>query len=255
MRRIAFLAALLLIPVLGRAADAPLGVMLAEPEGSVWVRIDDAAPWTRGEKNAPLPIGAEVKTLAASTAIISFSNGTKLRVNPKGSLRINEAGSLKTALQLLTGKVECWVKLLSGNSRFQLRHRNAVASVRGTVFAMDVSDGVVKIDLFSGALDVTDSFGRGTSMSPGQTAAVADDGLKGVSALPPSQKAPEEPAVAIPPPPAPDAGKGQPAKKAAPAKTEEAPAEIPAEETTTTEAPPPPSPLQETTTTVSPSSP
>lgn len=230
------------------AAESGLSVRLGAVTGSVWTRSSAAVPWAASKDGAMLAPGVEARTGRGASAVLAFSDGNKVRLGPATVFAVEGATTLKTSLRLLSGRLEAWVRR-ANKADFTVRHRAGVAAVRGTVFAMEANASALDISLFSGALDVVDSFGRPASLNPGQSARVsADAGFLGIAPLPPGTAAPAEPDVETPAPPA-----------AAAAETTDAP---PDELTgTETESSPAPSPTQESETTdseestVSPSSP
>lgn len=224
-----------------RGAELPLGAKLAEVKGTVSARASAEAAWTEVKDGVMLAPGGEVKTEDGASAVLAFSDNNKVRLGSKASFALEGATTAKTSLRLLAGRLECWIKRVN-KAEFTVRHRSAVASVRGTVFAMEGSDTGAKIELFEGGLDIVDAFGRPTTLAPGQAASVSQSaGLEGIASLPPEVKAPEEPKVEAPPAP-----------KVVAALPPAPPAEIATEPE---QAPAATSPKQESATTVSPSSP
>lgn len=184
--------------------------------------------------------GAEVRTGPASSVVLAFSDGNKVKLEQKTAFGAEGATTLKTSLRLFSGKISAWVRR-ANKADFAVRHAAGAAAVRGTVFGMAGTETDLSIALFEGSLDIVDNFGRPSSLSPGQSArANAQTGLSGISSLPPGAQAPPEPAAEAPPPPV----------------TAAAPEALPAAEATAeTTALPPASPTQENSATVSPSSP
>lgn len=233
------LLAAVLLPVFA-AAEAGVSVRLAEVSGTVSARASSAAAWTPVKSGVMLAPGGEVRTDPGAGVVLAFSDGNKVRLEGATTFGVEGATTLKTSLRLFSGRIAAWVKRVN-KADFTVRHAAGVAAVRGTVFAMEGTETGLSIALFEGALDVVDSFGRPTTMSPGQNASVTQAaGLTGVSSMPPDMKAPAEPAVEAPP---------APVASTAP---EAPPADVPAETTVPTAAPP--SPAQESST-VSPSAP
>lgn len=233
-------------------AEAALGVQLAQVTGAVSARTSSSGEWTAVKDGDMVAPGGEVKTYSGASVVLAFSDGNKVKLEPGTTFGVEGATTLATTLRLFSGKLAAWVKR-ANRADFRVRHAAGVAAVRGTVFAMEGSETGLKIALFEGSLDVVDSFGRPSTLSPGQNATVSTQaGLTGISSLPPETKAPEEPKVEAPPAPKPDAAAKEPAK-------ETVPEDLPAAETATeTTELPPPSVKQEsanTATTVSPSSP
>lgn len=241
------LLAALLLPLFAahplHAAESGVSIRLAQVKGTVSARASAAAAWVEVKDGVMLASGGEAKTDAGASVVLAFSDGNKVQLGPKTTFGVEGATTLKTSLRLFSGRLSAWVK--RGNkANFSVRHTAGVAAVRGTVFSMEGTDAGMSIQLFEGALDVVDSFGRPSTMSPGQSATVSQTaGLQAISSLPPEAKAPVEPVVEAPP---------APVAAVPPPVTE--PEALPAAETTTT-APPPSSPTQESAATVSPSSP
>lgn len=249
-------------PAMRRAATTPaaaparagMASYIGIVEGKAEVLLDGVEPWIPAAVGQQLSNGTQVRTKGKSSVTIAFTDGSKVRMGPNANFKLEEAVPSKVAIYVGLGKLEAWVSKFAGRT-FQTRNPVAVASVRGTVFAMNViSPTQVTTDLFSGSLNITDNFGRTVPMAEGQRVeADAVGGAAPPAPLPPSVKAPAEPVVTLPQLAA------QPAaveKEAAPESAkEEAPAdEVEAEETTTPENTNTSNPLQDSST-VSPSSP
>lgn len=225
-------------------AEAGVSVRLAEVAGKVSARAASTAAWTEVRNGAMLAPGGEVRTEPGASVVLAFSDGNKVKLEPGTTFGVEGATTLKTSLRLFTGKLSAWVKRVN-KADFVVRHAAGVAAVRGTVFGMEGTETGLSIALFEGALDIVDSFGRPSSMTPGQSAQITQAaGLTGISSLPPEAKAPAEPVVEAPPPPATAASAPSPAET------------VPADTTESSVVPAPPtsSPTQETST-VSPSAP
>lgn len=228
------------------AAEAGVSIRLAEVKGAVSARASATAQWVAVKDGTMLSPGGEAKTEADASVVLAFSDGNKVSLGPKTTFAVEGATTLKTSLRLFSGRLSAWVKK-ANKADFTVRHAAGVAAVRGTIFSMEGTDLGMNIQLFEGALDIIDIFGRPSAMTPGQNAAVSQTtGLQGISSLPPATATPVEPNVALPPPPL--AGPLPP-----PGALPPAPEALPSAETTTL---PPPSPTQEgATNTVSPSAP
>lgn len=238
-----------------KPAKFVMAAFVATIEGSVQVQLGGSDIWALAKADQQLAAGSQIKTQAASSVIIGFNDGSKVRVGPNATFKIEEVSNSKIALFIGLGKLESWVAKMAKRT-FQARNPVSVASVRGTVFAMDVvSPTNVSMTCFSGGLAVTDNFGRTTPLGAGQ--AMQADAAKGGSApeaVPAGTEAPAEPPVTVP-----EAMAGTPPAggETAATTTEAAADEAPAEETASTPEPAPvtTNPAQETTTTVSPSAP
>ncbi len=226
------------------AAQSGVSIRLAEVSGAVSARASSSAAWTTVKNATMLAPGGEVKTADGASVVLAFSDGNKVKLASATTFGVEGATTLKTSLRLFAGRLSAWVKR-ANKADFTVRHAAGVAAVRGTVFAMEGSAAGLKIELFEGALDIVDSFGRPSSLSPGQNAQLTPQaGLQGISSLPPDAKAPEEPKVEAPPAPT-TAAVALPAQDAAP---QDVPSDAPA-------ALPPPNATQEGASAVSPSAP
>lgn len=223
------------------AAEAGVSVRLAEVKGAVSARASSSAEWVAVKEGAMLAPGGEVRTDPGANVVLAFSDGNKVKLEQKTTFGVEAATTLKTSLRLFSGKITAWVQR-ANRADFSVRHKAGVAAVRGTIFGMDGTEAALEIALYLGVLDITDNFGRPSTLSPGQNARVSQEaGLMGISSLPAGTTAPPEPAVAAPPPPG--------TTTAAPAPAETVPADTTADGGTT-EAPPP-SVTQESATTSS----
>ncbi|HAM35361.1 MAG TPA: hypothetical protein DEB40_10115 [Elusimicrobia bacterium] len=246
------------------AAPAP-GAMIAYMgglTGSVQVQLGGSDIWSLAKLGQQLPRGTQIKTEDRSSCIVVFSDQSKVRLGARAAFKLEEVSPSKVSVFIGLGKLEVWVKKLATRS-FQARNPVSVASVRGTIFAMDVlSPTSVTVDCFEGSVAVQDNFGNTSSVAQGQRVeANATTGASAPAPVPVNVARPVEPTVTVPPPgviapPPPPAA----AKPPVPQQTQAAPPpdEVPAETETTApsqDQPPPPNPQQETTTPVSPSAP
>lgn len=251
-------------PALRRPASTPaaaparagMASYIGIVQGNAEVLLDGVEPWVPAAVGQQLTNGTQVRTKAKASVTIAFTDGSKVRLGPNSNFKLEAAAPSKISIYVGLGKLEAWVSKFAGRT-FQTRNPVAVASVRGTVFAMNVlSPTQVMTDLFSGSLNITDNFGRTVPMIEGQRVeADAVGGAAPPAPLPPSAQAPAEPVVTLPqlaaqPAAAETEAAPEPAKEEAPAE------EVTAEETTTPEntGSNTSNPLQDSST-VSPSSP
>jgi hypothetical protein len=183
------------------SANLDVSVRLAEVTGSVWARTSAEAQWVPVKDGVMLAPGSTLKTGVRASVVLAFSDNNKVQLGPKTTFTVEGASTLTTELRLFSGRLQAWVKRVN-KADFIVRHPAGVAAVRGTIFGMESGDAGVKIDLFEGALDIVDNFGRPSNMGAGQAAQIsAKEGIQGIASLPPAAKAPPEPKVQAPPPP------------------------------------------------------
>lgn len=234
---------------------APAAALAAD---AVIASVVGGATLTVGDKRVPaaaraaLPPGGRIATGDGASVIVLLADGSKLRVGENSVFVLDPETPADVSLQLLKGFLTGWIRPMN-RRRLNIRTPSAVASVRGTVLSVAVLNGLATIDLFDGAVWVTDRFGRSTVMSPAQRVEVMfGRGLAGTSSLPAGVTAPPEPVTNVPPPGA-KAAQNDPKGRAPEQAPPETGAETPPPAPTLDTAPPPP-PAQEKTV-VSPSAP
>ncbi|MBI5243441.1 MAG: FecR domain-containing protein [Elusimicrobia bacterium] len=212
----------------GGKKDLPVvSASVASAQGDVQLQQAAAPGWIPAATGKLLSSGDALKTGASGSAVIAFSDGTKLSLGPNSSQVMERLQPGRVEVNLSIGLIEAWVKKLAGR-RFTVRTPTAVASVRGTEFRAEVdASGRTTVDLFGGSLDLTDHFGNQTSLDSGQR--IVADVKAGVAEakpvpIPPEVKPKPEPAVALPPPPKAEEGGKKP--ETAPVKAEASKAKI-----------------------------
>lgn len=177
------------LPAGARAADA----VLAAVTGRATVVVAGAR--SPAVAKAALPPGGKVMTAAGATVLVLLADGSKIRVAENSVFAFESESKTDTNVRLLKGLLTAWIRP-QGGRRLAIGTPSAVASVRGTVLTATVGDDTVSFDLFSGALWITDRFGKSTMMTEGQRTDVRfDHGIVGTAVLPAGASAPEEPTV------------------------------------------------------------
>lgn len=174
-----------------------MSALVAIVEGEA--EIQAAGSWEVFPAKAGMPVAewSSIRTKANGRLTLMFTDGTKIRLGPNSSFKLEEAKPSKISVYIGLGRMESWVKKFTRRS-FTARNPVAVASVRGTDFVMDVvSLTEVMMALFSGSMDVTDTFGMMTSMVEGQRM----DATAGLGSAPPVPLPPEVKMDAPPPAP------------------------------------------------------
>ena len=211
-------------PKMGAPAKMPavMAAYIGDMTGSVQVQLGGSDVWSLARAQQQLPAGTQIKTMSDSSATIGLSDGTKLRVGPNATFKIEALSNSKVSVFIGLGKLEAWITKFAKRT-FQTRNPVAVASVRGTAFSMNVlSPTNATVDLFQGSLAVTDNFGRTTAVAEGQRMeANAATGGSAPAPVPAGVTMAAEPVISIPAP----AAAAAPAASDAPAdETEAAPA-------------------------------
>lgn len=111
--------------------------------------------------------GDTVRTGPNSSMEFRWVDGTRCKLMPNSTLTIRAAsfnsvkGAEESRLHLDQGKLFVRVaKKLNADSRFEVETPSAVASVRGTIFSVEVNEGRSEVDVFRGRVVVTPASGN-----------------------------------------------------------------------------------------------
>jgi len=211
----------------GFAADAPatLYSYLGTIEGSVEVQKPGSDVWTLGKLGESLPGGTQIKTQTGAACTVAFTDGTKLRIGPNATFKIEEVSVSKVSVFIGLGKLEAWVKKLAAGRTFQARNPVAVAAVRGHRVRHDRTEPHQRHHGLLRGLPVGLWTTSATPPAVAQGQHMEANATTGASApapIPPAAaKPPVEPTVTVapppppPPPPAPKQAQTPPAAAAA----------------------------------------
>ncbi|MBI5882161.1 MAG: FecR domain-containing protein [Elusimicrobia bacterium] len=162
-----------------------------------------------------------------------FTDGSKINLGPNATFKLEEVSMNKVAVYVGLGKLDVWVNKLKSRL-FQARNPVAVASVRGTIFSMNVmSPTMVMMQCFEGGLSVADNFGRTQNVEAGQQlgASSTAGAAEPPAALPPDAAPPVEPVITAPAVLAAVASGSEPGATEVTPAAAPTPEEVPAEET------------------------
>jgi hypothetical protein len=109
-----------------------------------------------------LKMGAQVKTVSNSYALITFNDGSTIKLEPEtvleiNNLEINEAGSPVIILSQLVGTTWSSVASMTDpDSKFEIETPTATAVVHGTLFTTEVTEeGETTVITTEGLVSVT----------------------------------------------------------------------------------------------------
>ena len=128
----------------GRALGAATTVTIIS--GDIQVRHGMAAAFVTATDGEVLVAGDTIRTADAARAVLTYFEGSTVSVEPNTELTIETAasftdGSTVVVMQQAFGRT--WhvvTKLITGNSKYEVKTPASTASVRGTAFQVD-SDG------------------------------------------------------------------------------------------------------------------
>ena len=164
---------LLVVQRLARVSSVSGSVQVKTPGGSSFIPLRDQALVTSG---------AVVQTGPGGSATLNWIDGSRLLVGPATTMtvlkcQVNRDTRAETSLfNLTTGNLLVRVrKLLSGQSKFEIRTPTATAGVRGTIFSVQVSPaGQTQIAVLEGQVNL-DAAGQTLSVTPGYRAIASAD--------------------------------------------------------------------------------
>jgi hypothetical protein len=118
--------------------------------------------------------GTQIHTGPSGTATLNWIDGTRIRLGSNAIMtvlqcQINKTSQTESSLfKLDAGEIMVRVrKLLSGQSKFEIRTPTATAGVRGTIFTVKVGEGgQTQIAVLEGQVQV-DASGRHVDLAPG----------------------------------------------------------------------------------------
>jgi hypothetical protein len=104
------------------------------------VQYKAAADWTAASSGMTLKQGYSLKTLASSTASIILANSV-MRMDENTEISLDNMDSDKVSISQVIGKT--WTKLfkISGITEYEVSTPDAIATVRGTAFAVYLING------------------------------------------------------------------------------------------------------------------
>ena len=146
--------------VLAPGADALVSrSMLTVVDGAVLVS-QGGAEFTSAREGVVLAAGDRIRTGAGAAAEITYFEGSSVRLEAETEIVVEslrteaDGGTVIGMMQTLGRTWHVVTKLISGSSRYEVRTPSSTASVRGTIFAVDVH-----IDADGPAATVTTSEG------------------------------------------------------------------------------------------------
>ena len=155
----------------------PLAVLSID-EGSAQYKLD--GDWKNAKSGMELEEGHSVKTLESSKAKIIFSDSV-MRLDANTEISLDKLNTETVSLSQKVGKT--WSRLLkiSGISSYEIKTPDAIATVRGTGFSIEVKEGEsTEVKVADGEVEVKTNKDK-TSVEENKQIIVKkdDEGLEG----------------------------------------------------------------------------
>ena len=138
---------------------------LTQVSGLVNVYSQQSRAWVNGHSGLMVSAGDRLKTSNNGAAILSYDDGSELRINRSSSLQF-----LASGYRLRYGNT--WVRFVKQGKHFRTITPNAVVSVRGTIYTVEV-----KRDFASVVADWKKTVARAPFVSDAPKAHVASSSL------------------------------------------------------------------------------
>jgi hypothetical protein len=112
--------------------------VLKELEGPVEMKPTRESAWKLAKKGDPIPEGASLRTGPDARATLRFHNKTSMWLKPSTQVAMTSQGLKNNRIELQAGAIKVRVPHLRRSEKFEVRGPQAVASVRGTVYTMEL---------------------------------------------------------------------------------------------------------------------
>jgi hypothetical protein len=106
-----------------------------------------------------------IRTSAGSQAEIRTKDGHRMALRERTTLKIQSAQAPETKFELIIGRARAFVSKLKGRNKFEVKTPLAVASVRGTVFELEVGENQIsRLSVLEGVVGYRDLAGLGSEV-------------------------------------------------------------------------------------------
>ena len=126
--------------------------------GQGQTRAPGVEPWSPAALSQQLAQGADVRTLALSSAALLLADRTQIRMSANAQLRLCESQPERTLLELAAGRL--WARTKKTPAALQLQTPAALAVVRGTDWDVEVDTaGRTTLTVLSGQVELSNAQG------------------------------------------------------------------------------------------------
>lgn len=140
------------------AADTPAAEVVALV-GRGETRASGAPAWQPAALAQKLAGGADMRTLALSSAALLLADRTQIRMSANAELRLCDAQAERSLLELIAGRL--WARTKRNPANLQLQTPAALAVVRGTDWDVQVEEGGrTTLTVLSGQVEFSNAYGR-----------------------------------------------------------------------------------------------
>jgi hypothetical protein len=191
-----FLIVLILALVVGQSLVISQNIAhVSGVAGQVTAKLPRGGDFRPVTRDTNVVAGTQIQTGPSGTATLNWIDGTRIRLGANAIMtvlqcQINKTNDAETSLfKLDAGEILVRVrKLLSGQSKFEIKTPTATAGVRGTIFTVKVAQGGdTQIQVLEGKVQV-DASGKEVALAPGTKVDASAQGAQ-VGNLSPEEQA------------------------------------------------------------------
>jgi hypothetical protein len=113
---------------------------LSSAKGSVELKKSGASLWTLAKAKDAVKAGDTLRTGTGASAEVKTEEGHRISLRERTTARVDAAGGGESRIFLQIGRLRAKVAKLRGGQKFEVKTPLAVASVRGTVFDVEVGE-------------------------------------------------------------------------------------------------------------------
>ena len=126
--------------------------------GQGQTRAPGVEPWSPAALAQQLGAGADMRTLALSSAALLLADRTQIRMSASAQVRLCESQPQRTLLELAAGRL--WARTKKTPATLQLQTPAALAVVRGTDWDVEVdAAGRTTLTVLSGLVELSNAQG------------------------------------------------------------------------------------------------
>jgi len=142
----------------GAPAPGASAAQIVALAGQGQTRAPGVEPWSTAALSQQLAQGADVRTLALSSAALLLADRTQIRMSANAQLRLCESQPERTLLELAAGRL--WARTKKTPAALQLQTPAALAVVRGTDWDVEVDTaGRTTLTVLSGQVELSNAQG------------------------------------------------------------------------------------------------
>lgn len=133
------------------------GARFSSISGQIEVLQPGETEWEDARMDTVLMVKAHIRTANdySSTCIISFKDMSTFRLNPGTEIEIAELKEDSSKIKLVLGKLWANIKKMTRDGKMEISTTQAVAGIKGTIFAVTATKDTTTLDVLQGKVEFT----------------------------------------------------------------------------------------------------